>query len=85
MKLTNELRDTVVKQLLIDQLTDLLHGDLPVKIQWNSDKIKHKIKFHLEMKEIDAPPAAIRAISKVYDKKIKKLRTAVEKFYDIHC
>jgi len=85
MKLTNELRDTVVKELLRDQLLDLLHGDLTVKIQWDSAGLKQKIKFLLEMKEIYAPPAAIRAISKVYDKKIKKLRIAVEKFYDIHC
>jgi hypothetical protein len=85
MKLTNELRNSVVKELLNMQLTDLLYGDLPVKIHWNSTKLKSKIVFILEMKEHTANPATIRSIAKVYDHKINKLLKVVQKFYDIHC
>lgn len=85
MKLTNELRNTIVKELLSAQVTDLLYGDLPCKVYWNSTKLKSKIVFLLEMKEHTANPATIRSIAKVYDHKIKKLHKVVQKFYDVHC
>lgn len=85
MKLTNDLRNNIVKELLNMQLTDLLYGDLPCKIHWNSTKLKSKIVHILEMKEHTANPATIRSISRVYDKKINKLLKDVQKFYEIHC
>jgi len=85
MKLTNELRNKIVKELLNTQLTDLIHGDLPCKVHWDSSKLKQKITFMLEMKEHTAHPSTVRSISKVYDKKMGKLLKSVQKFYDTHC